>query len=258
MTPLADYPVNPAYGTGAYRRRIRLWNEDGAVSGQLDDNNHALWMRLFHDGARITGTDGGFSRWPTTGCVSAADGLRSLIGMELGTGWLSIYGEGQPRGACTHMFDLAALGIAQAARPTTERVWDVIVPDEGADGLLDAELLLDGERVHHWRLRDMAIAEPAELGGQDVLRGFMPWALARFEGDALEGAIVLRMGLFVARARTVVPDTEVLPLSRFTQRHGVCYAYSSPRFERALQRMNTVRDFSDGLVEGAPPPPLRR
>ena len=101
----------------------------------------------------------------------------------------------------------------------------------------------------------MRIVTPVRLAGQSIFKGFMPWALQQFEGDALEAALVLRMGLFVSRARMHITDEIARPMTLFPERHGVCYAYSSPRVETAFNRAGTVRDFSDRVTEAPPPPP---
>lgn len=255
MQPLSHFPLNPAYGAGTYRRRIRLTRQGNRVTAQLDDNNHALWARLHHDGAVVTRTEGGFYRWPTTGCVSAAEGLGVLEGMALDAPLSAIYGGGRPLGACTHMFDIAALAMAHAGRAEARRQWDVVIPDE-QEGILTVSVLLDDRLIHAWRLDDLHIVAPAPLAGQSMLKGFTPWAMARFEGDALEAARVLRMGVFVARARLHITDEVIRPLALFPERHGVCYAYSSPRVETAENRRGTVVDMSDGVIEAPDPPPL--
>ena len=47
---LPNYPRNPDYGTGTYRRRIRLEQGDGCVYGALEDTNHGFTVTVYHDG----------------------------------------------------------------------------------------------------------------------------------------------------------------------------------------------------------------
>ena len=37
-----NYPENPDFGQGIYRRRIRLENHNGWVSGDIEDCNHGF------------------------------------------------------------------------------------------------------------------------------------------------------------------------------------------------------------------------
>jgi hypothetical protein len=88
------------------------------------------------------------------------------------------------------------------------------------------------------------------------LAAFMPWAVERFDGDALEGATVLRMAASTARARAHITDTIPWPLAQFPERQGSCHAYSEPEFATAVHRLGVVRDFSAAV--DAPPLPERR
>ncbi|MFD1611444.1 hypothetical protein ACFSCW_06475 [Sphingomonas tabacisoli] len=251
MRALKTYRRNPDYGSGAFRRRIRLIHRAGAVLGMLDDNNHAIWVRLRHAEGAITAISGGFHRWPTTGCVDAEIPLQSLVGMSAATPLSELY-HGLPLLNCTHMFDLAVMTMRHAGRPEGRRVWDAVVPDAPQDALV-ASVELDGALVHRWKLSGDIIMEPAALAGQSVVRRFLPWAQAHFTGDALEGALMLRMAVFVSLARRYVTDDRDRPLADFPERHGVCHAYSSPRFERSIQRAGAVVDQSNGVVEQPEP-----
>ena len=42
-------PVNPAYGSGMFRRRIRLTSGDGWVFGELEDSSHAFRVKIAFD-----------------------------------------------------------------------------------------------------------------------------------------------------------------------------------------------------------------
>ena len=54
---LPDYPRNTNYGSGCYRRRIRLEHSDGCVIGALEDTNHGFTVTVHHDGEQITVCD---------------------------------------------------------------------------------------------------------------------------------------------------------------------------------------------------------
>lgn len=253
MRKLPEFEPNPEYGSGAYRRRIRLRNDAGEVVGLLDDNNHAIWVRVRHSEGRVSDICGGFHRWPTNGCPSAGVNLKELVGVELTAPWGQLYQGGLPRRNCTHMFDLAALALRHAARDEPQRVWDAVVPDATGD-MLSASVSLNGRFVHDWLLREDIIEAPVGLAGVHILKNFLPQAEARFSGDELEGALVLRMAAFVSIARRYVTDDLARPLRNSPARKGVCHAYSGERYEQSVQRIGTVVDMSAGITEQPEPP----
>lgn len=226
---------------------MRLRHGDGTVSGTLSDNNHAMWVRLHHSGGAVTAIDGGFHRWPTTGCLGAAGVLQELVGSPIAATRAELVAGGRARRNCTHLYDLALLALAMAKRPLGDRLWDAVVPD-AVDGGTIASIALDEVRVLRWPLRDQIIV-PDNDAPQSLLSGFTPWALARYSGDALEGAHILRMAAFTARARAHITDDQPRPLRDFPERRGACFAYSPPQVDEAIHRLNVVRDFSNGVDE---------
>ncbi|MDF8331662.1 hypothetical protein [Novosphingobium cyanobacteriorum] len=249
----SNYPANPAFGTGVFRRRIRLDGRAGVVVVQLDDNCHAMWLRLEHDGARVKDVVGDLTRFPTTGCPSAPAGLRVLKDKPLNAPQAALYSGGGPVGTCTHMFDLAVLAMAHAQRDPGLRTWDVIVPDM-VDGITTASVELDGRPLHRWRVEERLVIAPGlEADPQPLFHKFRPWAERHFSGDALEAALVLRMGLFVSRARFYITDAREIPLTEMAMREGSCHAYSRPQIESSHVLLGTVRDFSQQLEEAPLP-----
>ena len=49
-----DYPKNPNYGRGRYRRRIRLTNIGNTVCGELEYTNHAFCCTVSHECHYVT------------------------------------------------------------------------------------------------------------------------------------------------------------------------------------------------------------
>lgn len=249
----SNYPANPAYGTGVFRRRIRLDGRAGMVLVQLDDNCHAMWLRLEHDGGRVIGIAGDLTRFPTSGCPAAPAGLKVFEGQPLDAPQAALYSGGGPVGTCTHLFDLAVLAMAHAQRDRSLRTWDIVVPDM-VDNITTASAALDGRTVHKWRVEDQLVIAPGlEANPQPLFRGFRPWAERHFTGDALEAALVLRMGLFVSRARLYITDAREIPLAEMAMREGSCYAYSRPQISQSHVLLGTVRDFSKRLEESPLP-----
>jgi len=206
-----------------------------------------MWVELRHRDGTVSAIDGGFHRWPTTGCLGAAGILQELVGSSIATTREELVAGGRARRHCTHLYDLALLSLAMAGRPAGDRVWDAVVPD-AIDGRTIASIALDGAEVVRWPLQGQVIV-PAGDEPQSLLAGFTPWASARYSGDALEGALILRMAAFTARARAHITDDQPRPLRDFPERRGACHAYSPPQVDRAVHRLNVVSDFSDGVLE---------
>ncbi|HLY56158.1 MAG TPA: hypothetical protein VKS60_11410 [Stellaceae bacterium] len=248
---------NPDYGTGAYRRRIRLTADAGTVAAQLDDNYHALWSQVDHEGGVIRRVEGGFSRAPTTGCGSAGEELRAFIGRGIDLTLPELSRAVDPRCHCTHMLDLTVLAIREAARGEGRRRYEIVVPD-AVDGRVTVDLLIDDRRVVSWQVHAGMVVAPAEVAGRKLLRGFLTWAFAHLDGEALEQAVIIQKGYFVSQARRNIIDDRPRPLTEFPDREGVCHAYSQPRFGWAIQEAGNSRDFSAGVVEAPPPDPSSR
>lgn len=246
------FPLNPAFGAGAFRRRLRLRHASGVVTAVLDDNNHAMWLRLKHDGVRVTFIASGYHRPPTTGCLGATEVLAELAGTPITASRQQLFADRRARRHCTHLFDLFVSALASAVGAEGERVWDAVVPDP-VDDCMTARLTLNGALVHEWRMRDYVIQPDDGSPPQTLLSGFGPWAAARFQGDALEGATILRMAAFTARARAHITDDADRPLTDFPERHGACHAYRSPQLETARHYVGVVRDFSTEVAESAWP-----
>src|SRR5574337_936503 len=75
---------NPLYGSGIFRRRLRLQVEDGKVSVELEDDNHGFRLRLLHDGERVAALEVDAVRHPFNTCPEAARPLQRVIGLRLG------------------------------------------------------------------------------------------------------------------------------------------------------------------------------
>lgn len=239
------FDLNPDYGTGAFRRLLRFRHHAGVVDGALDDNNHAMWMRLRHQAGTITAVDSGFHRWPTTACPGAVDVLQELVGLPIAISRADLLANDRARRHCTHLLDLTTFALHFAAEREGTRTWDAVVPD-ARDGIATATITLDGDVVHRWTIRDH-VTICADDGTQpSLLRGFTPWASARFAGLALHAAIILRMTAFTARARAHITDNYAWPLAAFPEREGACHAYASSRIDRAVHRLDVVKDLSSG------------
>ena len=85
--PNDDVPRIPDYGSGVYRRRIRIEQVEkhgrgGVVVGELEDDFHHFRARVTHDGQTVTAVEGQGLRIPWTTCAGATEPLTSLIGIR--------------------------------------------------------------------------------------------------------------------------------------------------------------------------------
>jgi hypothetical protein len=227
---------------GVYRRRVQLIAAPGAVRAGLEDEYHAMRLVLHHDGARVTGIDAGFPRFPVSTCPGATLLLRELIGLPLATYPQRRFATIDPRQHCTHLYHLALLALAHAHRGGMRR-YDVAVPSDRKPPV-SASLHRDGVLVHRWQIEDGAIRAPAELAGQPVLQGFSRWAAAHFDTEAFEAAMVLHNGIFVSGAGH---QWEAIPRSgprvaKFPEMLGACYSYQPVRVEQGSYVSGSERD----------------
>lgn len=243
---LPDHPHNPRYGSGLFRRRIRLTRLHHQVHGELEDDCHGFQVTLQHDGRVVTAVAGDALRVPLTSCAGALLPLQALVGCALDASPSAIIAQAKPRSNCTHWYDLSLLALAHATQSERVRVYDVEVVDAPADGsAARAEVFLNGRSIHRWQLQATTIVEPQEFAGRPVLRGFSAWAYGAFDGGAREAAFVLSKGVFVAFSRMFdMSGIGGQPALEHTNMLGACYSYSPGVVERAFRKYDTVRDFS--------------
>ena len=246
LQTLPDHPRNPQYGSGLYRRRIRLTRQAHEVHGELEDDCHGFRVTLQHDGQVVTAVSGEALRVPLTSCPGAMTPLQGLVGIALDTPPLSISAQVKPRNNCTHWYDLSLLALAHAAQREPVRVYDVEVVDQPLDGsAARAEVFLNGESIHRWQLNGTTVVAPQAFAGKPVMKGFAAWATDAFDGAQREAAFVLSKGVFVAFSRIFdMSDIGGQPALDHTNMLGACYSYSPGVVDTAFRQHDTVRDFS--------------
>lgn len=248
------YPPNPAYGTGIFRRRLRMTAEGAQVSAALNDPYHAMWVTLRIEDGAIAEVAAGMDRTPKTVCPGAVGALRELVGMGVEAACASIFSEGRAGRNCTHLLDLARFGLGCRLRGEAARVLDLTVPDADAQGRSRLRAQVDGAALHDWEMVDGRLTDAAGFQGGVFEPGFLPAMRARFAGIELEAARALRMAVFVAAGRAYVTDGPV-PVRALdeTDRHGDCFAFSPPMLAGCADNIGYVQDFTRGLTERLPP-----
>lgn len=251
MTPiekLGHYHPNPDYGRGIGRRRIRLQDRDGVLTCHLFDNFHEMTVEVRHDGEQVLAVAGRMDRFPKTTCPGAVAQLSQFVGAKIAEG-----GKGARRMVdrtqhCTHLLDIAALGLSMLSRGETERLFEISVTDRDAERRQKVEVTVDGAPRLSLALRNETIEEPRDCAGVALFGGFARWAGERFSGLEFDLWTMAQMTVMITQGLAFLTDRDdPLPVSKGLHRQGACYTFSEPQFSQAWDNIGTVRDLTDGL-----------
>lgn len=246
---LADrFQPNPDYGSGIYRRRLRIKKTLDMVVADLLDDYHEMACTLHHDGTHITRIGAYIQRAPFSTCPGASAATRELEGLPLSISRKALYGEGRARRNCTHIFDLIGFAISQALSERWITVLNFVVPDLSSNGSR-VGVTQDGRTVLEWTVNsDEVILEPVEHSGRSLFGGFSHWAEANFSGFELELVLHLQKAIFVSRGRRyLIGDESENSIRDEPDRLGACFTFSEPQFSVAKPNADYVRDFTSGL-----------
>ena len=226
-----------------FRRRIELAGRQDQHGGQvravLEDDFHHFRVVVEHRGGGVTAVHGEAPRHPFTACPGAAPQLERLVGMRLDRIANSVTLRTDATQQCTHMFDLAGLAIAAAARGDRYRRYDAEVPRH-VDGRSHASLQRDGIPVLTWEVEGSTILGPAPYAGVDMRKGMARWALGALPAEEAEAALVLRRCALISLGRLKDIDRE--PHAHLT---GRCYAQQPERAPQAIRIVGSTWDFSE-------------
>ena len=243
--PTLEARISERWGKGVTRRAIGIEPGPGRIVVSLADHSHSMACTVHHDGRLVTGIDADFRRYTLNHCPAAVVPLRELIGQPLGISTVDFYAGGRARRNCTHMLDLAWLGLRHASRQQGERLYEIEVPDS-LTGRFEARLTSNGTEVLAWKVDNGTIAAPAPFAGQSLWRGFLRWATreAGLGEEAIEHALVLHKGVFMAGSRR--NDLPTGPLSEGNKKalQGVCFGYDQERIDQAIGNEGMFRDFT--------------
>jgi hypothetical protein len=233
-------------GTSLFRRRIRIVNVDSTTAvGELEDDCHHFRIELHHDSRTIITADGHHLRGPWSTCRHAPDPLRAIEGRPLQTRAAALGEYTDARANCTHLFDLAGLTMAHAARGGSERQYDMIVTDpRGPTSAQEAVIWRDGDEIARWQLEQREIVAPADWAGAPLRNKFISWAEDRFEPDTAEAVIALRRIIDIALSRMADLDRIERAADVTTvQMMGRCMTYSPEHIAVALRVKGSARSW---------------
>jgi hypothetical protein len=213
----------------------------------MEDDFHHFGVRIsYHEGV-VTHVAARVVRAPWSACPGAAARLSTLVGQALFSRDTQIGTVLAMRQNCTHLFDLAGLAIAAAARGPRLQVFEATVTDRSPapmpgrphTGFCRATLKRNGAEILHWDVQDDAIisgSAPRSLG-----RGFRAWIETLPELEA-QACGILRRAIDVSGGRSenldrvaVAADLDLPPL---------CYSYQPDIASGARRMHGTSRDFS--------------
>lgn len=226
-----------------FRRRIQLRGrhdgEGGEVRAALEDDFHHFRVLLRHTHGEVSACHGEAPRHPFSACPGATGALEALIGMPLDKVASAVSRHTDPSQQCTHMFDLAGLAVAAAARGIERRSFEIEVPRH-LSGYSQARLVRDDGLRIDWEVREGLILSPAPYSNVDLRRGMARWALETLAADVAEAAIVLRRCALISLGR--LKDIDKLPHARPS---GHCYAQQPERAGQAIRIVGSTWDFSE-------------
>lgn len=228
---------------GVYRRRIRTAAIAGVVRADLEDDLHRYGVVLRHDGRRVSSIEGIPIRVPWSLCGEAAQVLDRLVGMPLSPNSIEVYRYANGKLQCTHMFDLAGLAAAHAARGISRRQYDIEAPCLAESGPRVVTLSRNGEQVLSWTLEGTMLLAPEPFVGRD-LRHLLPWAEQVFhDADKFEAVAVLRRAVMISGSRW--HDLDSYPHAQATGHGlGACYVFRPELAEHALRMIGSAQDFT--------------
>jgi len=211
-------------------------------------------VTLRHDGNTVLAADGESGRYPWTTCPAAVDPLQRVAGAQLTTR-LSALGEHAPaRENCTHLFDLAGLAIAHAARggPAPTRTYDIAIEDrEGTR--THPEIRRDGQLVFRWDLAGRTLLGPPPFDGVRLRGNFLAWAEATLDADDAEAATALRRACDISLGRVMDLDVFETADQLGETVRGTCHSFQPATIESAVRMKGQTRDFTadaDALLRG--------
>ena len=232
---------------GSYHRQIRLVAHGASVIGDLEDDFHRVHVELEHDGAHVVSCRGETPRIPWTTCPAAANELALFAGMSLRRSLLAAGRHSDPRGHCTHLFDVAALAVAHAASGRSARRYAIEIPDR-IDGCTHPALARDGTPLLAWQLEGDRIVAPEPLAGRRIWGDALATRVeAELAPDDAEAVLVLQRACAISLGRGFDLDGMEYAEALAPRTLGSCYTFAPGNIERARRNRGSTRDFSARL-----------
>lgn len=239
-----DGEENPLYGSGVFRRKVRLSSDATSVRAELEDYSHGFRLRIDHDGGHVTAVASEALRIPMTTCRETDRPLQQLVGCPLSTGWDAFRHRLPPAANCTHLQDMAWWSLAHARRGPGLSEYEIAVTDE-TERPSECSVWRNGELIIRLHVRRGTVVAPEPIAGKPMMRGFSAWALALFAAEDHEAAVMLQRGYFVAQARRHDRKaTAAVQLTHVASMRNACHSYADGVVGRARLIDDSKRDFT--------------
>lgn len=146
---------------------------------------------------------------------------------------------------CTHLFDLAGLAVAHAARADRgKRTYDVAI-DDRVDNRTNPRLWRDGDLVLDWDLDGRTLTSPPPFDDVSLRGGFLAWAEQNLDPDLAEAASVLRRACDISLGRIMDLDLFGTADLLGDQVRGSCHSFQPETIGHAVRVKGQTRDFTD-------------
>lgn len=231
---------------GLFRRRIRIVGARDRCSVDVEDDQHRYGADIEHDGVFVVAVHGRALRTPWTTCPLAIGQLQALVGSPLLPSPFAVLRQLKLALQCTHLIDMAVLGVAAAARQLEYRQYDATFTMEERDGAdwRTGILKRDDGATNRWVFENGIVVEPAQFAGLEMRRS-ASWVHERTsDADLIEQTFVMQRALLVTGGRRVDLD-KVPSASSQTWMLGACFAFQPDRVDQAKRRMGSTRTFSN-------------
>ena len=225
-----------------FRRRIAIRSKTKGVAchvrAALEDDFHHFRVEVVAIDGHVAQILAEAPRRPYSLCSHAIAQLDVLLGMPLSPVAHAVTRMTDPTDQCTHLFELAGLAIAAAARGIVRRQYDVEVPTR-INGRTLPTLIRDGEALLAWEVQGTVIQSPAPYVGVNLNQGMARWALGTLAQDEAEAALVLRRCTGISKGRGINLDNQP-----HAQPNGHCFSQQPQRASQAIRMVGSTWDFA--------------
>jgi len=238
--------LNPNYGNGIFRRRIRIeaFDDPNSLLVSLEDCLHGFMLRVTHDGSKLCSAEAEVIRAPFDLCQNATAALQPAIGKSIDEIATSLRDFCPPSINCTHLQDMLQLAMHHFRSGNFTTQYDVIIPDQVNDQQ-NLKVYCNGILVHDWTIASGKIEVPTHLNGYPIMSGFFKWLSTKYTGSDFVSATVLQRGYFVSSSRRYDMDGMIRQPSLSPNKRGACYSFSEANINIAMGTPNVMRDFTD-------------
>jgi Protein of unknown function (DUF2889) len=227
-----------------FRRRVEIATAPGEARAVVEDDFHHFRVTVRHDGRRVSRVEGGAVRVPWVTCPLAVDRLHELEGMDLSDRATDVFKRTEATLQCTHMFELAGVAIANAARGVARRRYELAAPVERVGARTHGTLWRDGEQILHWEVDKVGVLAPERFAGLSLKAGFREWIETNLSAEESEAALILRRGVMISAGRSVDLDA-VKPGEPYRVPLGGCITLQPDKIGTLKRVVGSTLDFTD-------------